>query len=124
MNKKGFTLVELLVVIAIIGVLALLILPNFISSFRDANKKAMITQEHEMVDAAKLFIEDYCRHPLEENKGQCKRYSLKTNVSGKEYICLCTLVEKKYMEEIVSGGKTCSGYIVYSNKKFINSFYI
>ena len=116
-NKKGFTLVELLVVIAIIGILALLILPNFISSFRNANNKAMITQENEVVDATKLFVEDYCRHPLKQNKGLCSTYSVKTQNTNQKYTCLSTLQTTKYMEDIVSQGQFCSGFVVY-NKNY------
>ena len=116
-NKKGFTLIELLVVIAIIGILALLILPNFISSFRNANNKAMITQENEVVDATKLFVEDYCRHPLKQNKGKCSTYSMKTENANQKYTCLSTLQTTKYMEDIVSQGQFCSGFVVY-NKNY------
>ena len=112
-NKRGFTLVELLVVIAIIGIISLLVLPNFITRFRTAKNTAMITQENEVVDAAKLFIEDFCRHPLKEHKGQCSTYSLNTSVSNKKYTCLSTLQEYKYMQDIISQGETCVGFVVY-----------
>ena len=51
----------------------------------------MITQENEVVDAVKLFLEDYCRNPLEQNKGQCSIYSLPTSNLSKRYTCLSTL---------------------------------
>ena len=43
--KKGFTLVELLVVIVIVGILAVLIVPNIVDSFNEANTNSMKIQE-------------------------------------------------------------------------------
>ncbi|MEG0823658.1 MAG: type II secretion system protein [Erysipelotrichaceae bacterium] len=37
-NKEGFTLIELIVVIAILGVLALILVPNFMGYLADAKK--------------------------------------------------------------------------------------
>ena len=114
MNRKGFTLVEILAVIAIIGILSLLIVPNVIESYRESVKHAMKTQENEVVDAAELFVEDYCRHPLSQYKGQCSIYSLSTSVSDKKYTCLSTLQNTKYIDEIVSQGAHCVSFAIYN----------
>ncbi|MEG0823660.1 MAG: type II secretion system protein [Erysipelotrichaceae bacterium] len=42
-NKKGFTLIELIVVIAILGVLALILVPNFMGYLADAKKTTAST---------------------------------------------------------------------------------
>ncbi len=115
-NKDGFTLVEVLVVIAIIGVLAILILPNFIKTFSDASGGVAKAQENQVVDAAKLFVEDYCRNPGREEKGQCNSYSItiETNsTSTKKYTCLNTLQNKNYIENIVFKNNECVGFVVY-----------
>ena len=112
-KKRGFTLVEILTVIAIIAILSLIVLPNFIGSFNDAKRKAMITQENEVVDAAKLFLEDYCKHPLSQNKGQCSVYSLNTSQTDLKYTCLSVLQATNYIDPILSQGSTCSGFVVY-----------
>ena len=115
MNKRGFTLVEILAVIAIIGILSLLIVPNVIESYKLSRDNAMKTQENELVDASKLFVEDYCRHSLTENKGQCDFYAFDIFGTTKKYICLKTLQEKRYIDPIVSGGQACKGYIEYES---------
>ncbi|MEG0313797.1 MAG: type II secretion system protein [Erysipelotrichaceae bacterium] len=42
-NKKGFTLIELIVVIAILGVLALILVPNFMGYLADAKETTATT---------------------------------------------------------------------------------
>jgi len=60
---KGFTLIELLLVIAILGVLAMLITPNMITSLkkgRDARRKADLEQVQK---ALELYYEDNKAYP-------------------------------------------------------------
>lgn len=52
MYKKGFTLVEILAVIVLIGGLMLLIIPNVISSFRDAKKELFYDNLMKIYDEA------------------------------------------------------------------------
>lgn len=53
MNKKGFTLIELMIVVAVIGILASIIIPNFLK-FQDKAKK-----ENRKVNGIKIT----CLHP-------------------------------------------------------------
>ncbi len=114
-NKNGFTLVEILVVIAIVAILSILILPNFISSFNTTSKKAMAIQENQIVDASKLFIEDFCRHPLNMYKGECSTYSVQTSNTNVKYTCLNTLQTFKYLDPITAQEETCYGFVVYNS---------
>lgn len=63
MNKKGFTLIELLLVIIILGVLAALIIGNFLTSLkkgRDAKRKADLEQ---IQRALEMYYEDKKSYP-------------------------------------------------------------
>ena len=60
MKKNGFTLVELLVVVAILAMLVALVVPNVMESYHNSLKKDMEIQENGVVDAANIFIRDFC----------------------------------------------------------------
>jgi len=113
-NKNGFTLVELLAVIAVIGILLFIVLPNFVNIFNNANEGSMVSQENQMVDATKLLIEDFCRHPLSKNKGHCDDVSWQANDNTK-YTCYEFLYNNGYMDEIVSQGNRCDGFVIYNS---------
>lgn len=63
-NKKGFTLIELLIVIAIIGVLAALLMVNFVGirqRARDAQRKSDLRQ---IQSALEIYRADSSSYPL------------------------------------------------------------
>ncbi|MEG0313798.1 MAG: type II secretion system protein [Erysipelotrichaceae bacterium] len=68
-NKKGFTLIELIVVIAILGVLALILVPNFMGYLADAKETTAVSNARNaysmaMTSAAKGMAtpEGYYKH--------------------------------------------------------------
>ncbi len=63
-NKKGFTLIELLIVIAIVGVLAALLMSNFIGvrqRARDSQRKSDLRQ---VQSALELYRSDNSSYPV------------------------------------------------------------
>ena len=88
--KKGFTLVELLAVIALIGVLSIIVVPNIMRVFTDSTTESMKIQENSVLDAANLFINDHCTHPVGNKKGSCSAYVFKATDNNR-YLCLNTL---------------------------------
>jgi general secretion pathway protein G len=65
-RRTGFTLIEMMVVIAIIGTLALLVGPNIMGRFGDANRTAARTQVELLTVALENFRMDTGRYPTTE----------------------------------------------------------
>lgn len=67
MRKNGFTIMEFLAVIALIGILVLLVMPNVIKTYNKSIDKAIEIEEKNILDAAKIYIEDYCLSQLDSS---------------------------------------------------------
>jgi len=90
--KKGFTLIELLIVVAIIGVLATLLMANFVGvrqRARDAQRKSDIRQ---IQAALEIFRSDSSSYPLNGSgpgkfpqTGSCKQ-SLQSQDGSSTYM--------------------------------------
>ena len=121
MNKKGFTLVELIAVIAIIGILAILVLPDIVEYFNETSDDAMKIQENQVLDAANLYIEDACIHPINDRyKFYCSQH-IKT-VGSYKVVCIGEILEEGYLENMVTfrNASKCNGFVMYdfSNNKY------
>jgi prepilin-type N-terminal cleavage/methylation domain-containing protein/prepilin-type processing-associated H-X9-DG protein len=58
-SKRGFTLIELLVVIAIIAILAAILFPVFAKARERARQAGCISNQKQIVIAAKMFADDW-----------------------------------------------------------------
>lgn len=118
MNKKGFTMVELLAAIVILGIL-IGTASVAISWILDLNKKGYYsTLEKNVILAAKSYYAD-------------NRASLPKSIGYSRKITLKTLVEKKYLSEVLDYGKgdctkSSDSYVKvtkYSNKDYLYTAY-
>lgn len=110
--KKGFTLIELMAVIAIMAVLVIVVLPNVIGIFTDSLDKAMHTQEATALDAAKLYIQDYCTHPINQTYRDHCNDNFRTLDTENKYLCVNMLQDKDYFDTILYRDVPCNGIIV------------
>lgn len=57
-GQRGFTLIELLIVIAIIGIIAALLIPNFLEALQKAKQKRTMADERNWGNAAMAWVTD------------------------------------------------------------------
>lgn len=62
-NRSGFTLLELMIVICIIGILAAILIPNFIRSKYRAHLASCQSNERTIVTAAEIYRNDHDAYP-------------------------------------------------------------
>ena len=116
--KKGFTLLELLVVIAIIGVLLIIVVPSTVKVLDSSIINTMEIQEEEVEDAARIYLEDYCKTPINNDKICTLSRTVTDGIvyySGE--ISLDFLVNNNYIDEVSLRNKTCEGRIVFTNNE-------
>ena len=119
MKKRGFTLLELIAAIAIIGVLAIIVLPNFVKLFNNSLDSSMKIAENNTLDAANLYIEDYCRNPISSGHLENCNNDKKEIDSDTVYFCLANIQNKGYLQDVNYKESTpCKGVIVYDYEDY------
>ncbi len=118
-NKYGFTLIEILAVVAILAILSLIAVPNVLKYLDTSRKQAMVTQENTIVDAANLYNEDYCIHPIGERTcGVC------TKSDTISYVRLSVLKNLGLIDEVKYKNSVCDGVVVWNSEDRTKKTYL
>lgn len=108
--KKGFTLIELLIVVAIIGVLATLLMANFIGirqRARDAQRKADIRQ---LQSALEFYRSDIGNYPATISNCTCG-----ANACLQDPTCKTTYMQKIPTDSLGASYYNSGNYFYYTN---------
>ena len=111
--KKGFTLLELLIVVVLIAIILTIVVPSTIKILDSSIERTMEIQE-----SAKVFLEDYCKTPIDKNK-TCPLTRTMSNdiIYYNGEISLDTLVNNDYIDKVTIRSKNCVGRIVFTNNE-------
>jgi prepilin-type N-terminal cleavage/methylation domain-containing protein len=118
-NKYGFTLIEILAVVAILGILSLIAVPNVIKYLKSSQEQAMATQENTIADAANLYNEDYCIHPIGNRTcGVC------TKSDTISYVRLSVLENLSLIDKVKYKDSDCDGVVVWDSEARTKKTYL
>lgn len=68
-NCRGFTLVEILIVVVILGVLASIVLPQFVDATAQSSKSVFVSNLRMYIQAAELYQLDTGSYPADSSSG-------------------------------------------------------
>ena len=116
--KKGFTLLELLAVIILIGFLLTIVVPSTIKILDSSIVNTMKIQEEEVERAAKIYLEDYCKTPIDSTK-ICTLNKSVTNgiVYYNGEVNLNILINNNYIERVSIRNVNCEGRVIITNSE-------
>lgn len=114
-NKKGFTLVEVIAIVLLITVIATLIYPNVLETYRNIKKSTMAVKENEVRNYAKMYISDCMDYDTRDTLSGCKDTD---TITSSGHIFLEDLVNDQYMEPVEYEKTECEGYVEFDENDY------
>lgn len=123
-DKKGFTFIEILVGIALIGLVTIMLVPGIVDSFSSSKRNIMKIQEKQISDAAKIYLEDFCVNPINNNVSCPLNYD--TDSKGfklyNDTFDVSTIIGLGYIGDIKLNKSDCEGYIVVEDTTKVKTY--
>lgn len=97
-RQKGFTLIELLIVVAIIGIIAALLIPNFLDSLQKAKQKRTVADMRNTGTALMAWLTDIAQAAA-AGRSTTPSYTIPTDGSpgGRSVV---TFLETRYIQAV------------------------
>ena len=113
MNKKGFTIIEILIVITAFAIIVVSLLPYIVKLFGNSSEKSMYDEENNVLVSSNSYINDYCINPLTDDYSSYCVVNVTKYSDSSKYVCLSTIINSRYIENIYYKNTKCNGFITY-----------
>lgn len=98
-RQKGFTLIELLIVVAIIGIIAALLIPNFLDSLQKAKQKRTVADMRNVGTALMAWLTDEAQAAAAGRQATTeKKYKIPDDTATRDEVA--GFLETRYIQKV------------------------
>ncbi len=112
-NNKGFTLIELLIVVAIIGIIAALLIPNFLDALQKAKQKRTVADERNLGTAEMSWLTDQVGAAAAGASGTGGSWATSDYGTARDCSVLTGLLVSQYIQKVPCVDGWNNNYVFY-----------